>query len=124
MLTTIKIDRVSEIIPADSLLVEGDAFTVLQRLPSNYVQCIVTSPPYWGLRDYGIPGQMGLESELQQYINNLVRVLAEARRILRDDGILWLNIGDGYTSGNRGYRATDKKIQPGPWQPDQIHRLD
>lgn len=109
MLTTIKIDRVSEIIPADSLLVEGDAFTVLQRLPSNYVQCIVTSPPYWGLRDYGIPGQMGLESELQQYINNLVRVLAEARRILRDDGILWLNIGDGYTSGNRGYRATDKK---------------
>jgi len=109
LLTTIKIDRVSEIIPADSLLVEGDAFTVLQRLPSNYVQCIVTSPPYWGLRDYGIPGQRGLESELQQYINNLVRVLAEARRILRHDGILWLNIGDGYTSGNRGYRATDKK---------------
>ena len=66
MLTTIKIDRASEIIPTDSLLVEGDALTVLQRLPSNLVQCIVTSPPYWGLRDYGKPGQIGLE---QNYIN-------------------------------------------------------
>ncbi len=109
MLTTIKIDRASEIIPTDSLLVEGDALTVLQRLPSNLVQCIVTSPPYWGLRDYGKPGQIGLEQKLHQYINHLVCVFAEARRVLRQDGIMWLNIGDGYTSGNRGYRAPDKK---------------
>jgi len=81
----------------------------LQKLPSESVQCIVTSPPYWGLRDYGIEGQIGLEENLQQYINKLVAVFAEARRVLKRDGVLWLNIGDGYTSGNRGYRAPDKK---------------
>ncbi len=92
-----------------SLIIESDAVLALQRLPSASVQCVVTSPPYWGLRDYGIDGQIGLENNLQQYINKLVSVLAEAKRILRDDGVFWLNIGDGYTSGNRGYRAPDKK---------------
>lgn len=92
-----------------SLIIESDAALALQRLPSASVQCIVTSPPYWGLRDYGIEGQIGLEDKLQQYINKLVSVFAEAKRVLRDDGIFWLNIGDGYTSGNRGYRAPDKK---------------
>ncbi len=93
----------------DSILYEGDALQVLHRLPSAAVQCIVTSPPYWGLRDYGIEGQIGLEETLPQFINRLVAVFAEARRVLRDDGVLWLNIGDGYTSGNRGYRAPDRK---------------
>lgn len=92
-----------------SLLFEGDAIRALQKLPTESVQCIVTSPPYWGLRDYGIEGQIGLEESLQQYINKLVAVFAEARRVLKRDGVLWLNIGDGYTSGNRGYRAPDKK---------------
>lgn len=99
--TPITIDR--------SLIVEGDSFTALQLLPSESVQCIVTSPPYWGLRDYGIEGQIGLESKLQQYINKLVSVFSEVKRVLKSDGVLWLNIGDGYTSGNRGYRAPDKK---------------
>lgn len=81
----------------------------LQKLPSESVQCIITSPPYWGLRDYGIEGQIGLEEKLQQYINKLVAVFSEAKRVLKSDGIFWLNIGDGYTSGNRGYRAPDKK---------------
>ena len=93
----------------DSIVLEGDAMNVLSRLPSQSVQCVVTSPPYWGLRDYGITGQIGLEETLPQFINRLVGVFAEARRVLRDDGVLWLNIGDGYTSGNRGYRAPDKK---------------
>lgn len=92
-----------------SLIIESDAAIALQRLPSASVQCIVTSPPYWGMRDYGIEGQIGLEDKLQQYINKLVSVFTEAKRVLRDDGIFWLNIGDGYTSGNRGYRAPDKK---------------
>lgn len=92
-----------------SLIIESDAVLALQKLPSASVQCIVTSPPYWGLRDYGIKGQIGLESKLQQYINKLVAVFSEAKRTLKDDGVLWLNIGDGYTSGNRGYRAPDKK---------------
>ncbi len=92
-----------------SLIIESDAALALQKLPSESVQCIVTSPPYWGLRDYGIEGQIGLEQQLQQYINKLVAVFSEAKRVLKPDGILWLNIGDGYTSGNRGYRAPDKK---------------
>lgn len=93
----------------ESLIIESDAMIALQKLPSESVQCIVTSPPYWGLRDYGIEGQIGLEEKLQQYINKLVAVFSEAKRVLKNDGILWLNIGDGYTSGNRGYRAPDKK---------------
>lgn len=92
-----------------SLLIESDALLALQKLPSDSVQCIVTSPPYWGLRDYGIEGQIGLEETLQQYINKLVSIFSEAKRVLNDSGVLWLNIGDGYTSGNRGYRAPDKK---------------
>ena len=92
-----------------STIFEGDAATVLRRLPSNSVRCVVTSPPYWGLRDYGIDDQIGLEVTMPQFIQKLVAVFAEVRRVLTDDGTLWINIGDGYTSGNRGYRATDKK---------------
>lgn len=93
----------------ESVLFEGDAYHVLRRLPSECVQCVVTSPPYWGLRDYGIEGQIGLEPTLAQFLNRLVAIFAELRRILKPDGLLWLNIGDGYTSGNRGYRAPDRK---------------
>ncbi|MBF0461333.1 MAG: site-specific DNA-methyltransferase [Magnetococcales bacterium] len=92
-----------------STLFEGDALTVLRCLPSESVRCVVTSPPYWGLRDYGIAEQIGHESTLQQFLNHLVAIFAEVKRVLTDDGTLWLNIGDSYTSGNRGYRAPDKK---------------
>ncbi len=99
-----------EVLPLDgSVIFEGDTFNVLQRLPAASVRCVITSPPYWGLRDYNIEGQIGLEPTLQQFLNRLVAVFGEVRRVLADDGTLWLNIGDGYTSGNRGYRATDKK---------------
>lgn len=93
----------------DSTILEGDALNALRLLPSNSVQCVVTSPPYWGLRDYGIEGQIGLETTLPQFLNRLVSIFSEVKRVLRNDGTLWLNIGDGYTSGNRGYRAIDKK---------------
>ena len=92
-----------------STLFEGDALTVLRRLPSGSVRCVVTSPPYWGLRDYGIEEQIGLEGTMPQFLHRLVAIFAEVKRVLTDDGTLWLNIGDGYTSGNRGYRAPDKK---------------
>jgi site-specific DNA-methyltransferase (adenine-specific) len=92
-----------------SVIFEGDVLQALYRLPSNSVQCVVTSPPYWGLRDYGIEEQIGLEQTLPQFINKLVAIFSEVRRVLKSDGVLWLNIGDGYTSGNRGYRASDKK---------------
>lgn len=93
----------------DSTIFEGDAVTVLRRLPSKSIRCVVTSPPYWGLRDYGIDDQIGLEQTMPQFIQKLVAVFSEVRRVLTDDGTLWVNIGDSYTSGNRGYRATDKK---------------
>lgn len=92
-----------------STIFEGDALTVLRRLPSGSVRCVVTSPPYWGLRDYGIEEQIGLEMAMPQFIQKLVMVFSEVKRVLTDDGTLWVNIGDGYTSGNRGYRAADKK---------------
>lgn len=92
-----------------STIIEGDAYVALQKLPDECIQCVVTSPPYWGLRDYQIEGQIGLEAQLQQYINNLLSVFREVKRVLSHDGVLWINIGDGYTSGNRGYRAPDKK---------------
>jgi site-specific DNA-methyltransferase (cytosine-N4-specific) len=93
----------------DSILLEGDVRLILPRLPSNSVQCVVTSPPYWGLRDYGIDGQIGLEGTMAGFLRTLTGIFAEVRRILKPDGILWLNIGDGFTSGNRGWRAPDKK---------------
>jgi site-specific DNA-methyltransferase (cytosine-N4-specific) len=91
------------------MILQGDSLYVLRCLPLSCVQCIVTSPPYWGLRDYNINGQIGLEKSLTEYINCLVAVFKQAKRVLKDDGILWLNIGDGYTGGNRGWRAPDKK---------------
>ncbi|MFN9480246.1 MAG: DNA-methyltransferase [Betaproteobacteria bacterium] len=93
----------------DSTIFEGDALNALASLPDESIQCAVTSPPYWGLRDYGIAGQIGLEESLSQYINRLVAVFAQVGRVLRPDGTLWLNVGDGFTSGNRGYRAPDRK---------------
>ncbi|MGH8476541.1 MAG: DNA-methyltransferase [Methylococcales bacterium] len=92
-----------------SSIIEGDAHIVLGRLPDESVQSVITSPPYWGLRDYKLPGQIGLEESLPQFLNRLVAIFAEVKRVLKNDGTLWLNIGDGYTSGNRGWRAPDKK---------------
>lgn len=90
-------------------LILGDSLNVLSKLPSKSVNCIVTSPPYWGLRDYEVENQIGLETTINAYYEKLVSIFIELYRILKDDGTLWLNIGDGYTSGNRKYRAEDKK---------------
>lgn len=106
---TKKIVKPEQIGLKDSIIFEGDALTVLKRLPSNSVQCVVTSPPYWGLRDYNNSDQIGLEQTLPQFINSLRTVFTEVRRVLKEDGVFWLNIGDGYTSGNRRWRAPDKK---------------
>jgi site-specific DNA-methyltransferase (cytosine-N4-specific) len=93
----------------DSCIFEGDALRILARLPAASVQSVVTSPPYWGMRDYQLPGQIGLEQTLPQFLNRLVSIFSEVKRVLREDGTLWLNVGDGYTSGNRGWRAPDEK---------------
>jgi site-specific DNA-methyltransferase (adenine-specific) len=92
-----------------SLLVEGNAAEVLRDIPAGTFRTTVTSPPYWSLRDYGIPGQIGLEASLEQYVDALVAAFAEVYRVTADDGTLWLNIGDSYTSGGRTWRAPDRK---------------
>lgn len=90
-------------------LLVGDARQLLLQLPNGHFDCIVTSPPYWGLRDYGVPGQIGAEPTVDDYIADLVRLFREARRTLADNGTLWLNIGDSYTSGGRTWRDVDAK---------------
>lgn len=86
----------------------GDSLTVLRDLPSGSVDCCVTSPPYFGLRDYGVDGQLGAEASPAEYVENLRAVFAEVRRVLADDGTLWLNLGDSYSTyaGNRGVSTT------------------
>ncbi|MCR1794881.1 site-specific DNA-methyltransferase [Leptospira sp. id769339] len=76
----------------------GDAYQVLQEIPSNSVHAVVTSPPYFNLRDYGIKGQIGLENTLEEYVQKLVKVFREVRRVLREDGTVWINLGDSYNS--------------------------
>ena len=76
----------------------GDVRSRLAEIPDKSVQCVVTSPPYWGLRDYGNDGQIGLEQTPQEYIDEMVSVFREVRRVLADDGVLWLNIGDCYAT--------------------------
>ncbi|MFA4947122.1 MAG: site-specific DNA-methyltransferase [Candidatus Krumholzibacteriia bacterium] len=93
----------------ESTVIQGDAEAILKSIPNSSFRCCVTSPPYWGLRDYGIRGQIGAEENPNDYISRLVAVFEEIRRVLMPDGTLWLNVGDSYTSGNRGYRAPDKK---------------
>ena len=83
-------------------IIVGDALEQLRLLPAESVHCCVTSPPYYGLRDYGMAGQIGLEPTPDEYIAALVAVFREVRRVLRKDGTLWLNIGDSYSSGGRG----------------------
>lgn len=125
----IVVEREHSIALADQTIIQADALTALRRLPSNSARCIVTSPPYWGLRDYGIEQQIGLEESMQQYLNKLIAIFSEARRVLSNDGTLWLNIGDGFTSGNRAYRAADKKnparaMSSRPSNPDGLKNKD
>ena len=96
-------------------LLHGDCRDILKTLPNQSVQCVVTSPPYWGLRDYGVEGQIGLEDTPALYVAALVDVFREVRRVLRGDGTLWLNLGDSYSSGGGGdpyRRTTSGKLMP------------
>ena len=81
-----------------STILTGDALEQLKTIPDGTVNTCVTSPPYYGLRDYGVDGQIGLEETPEQYTNKLVEVFREVRRVLRDDGTLWVNIGDSYAT--------------------------
>jgi DNA modification methylase len=83
-------------------IIHGDCLSVLRTLPDQSVNCCITSPPYWGLRDYGVDGQLGLEKTPEQYVARMVEVFREVRRVLKDDGTLWLNLGDSYAGSGRG----------------------
>jgi DNA modification methylase len=87
----------------------GDCREVLRSLPSESVHCVVTSPPYWGLRDYGVAGQLGLEPSLAEHVETMRSVFAKVRRVLRRDGTLWLNYGDSYATAPNGRSAADTK---------------
>lgn len=97
---------------SDTIL-QGDALAVLRTLPAESVHCCVTSPPYYGLRDYGVPGQIGLEASVEEYVARLVEVFAEVRRVLRSDGTLWLNLGDSYANDEKWGGVTGGKHAKG-----------
>ncbi len=103
----------------DFVLHCGDVRAVLAGLPDESVHCVVTSPPYWGLRDYGVTGQLGLEPTPDEYVVNMVAVFREVRRVLRRDGTCWLNIGDSYANPSSGgggavdVRTDGRRTTPG-----------
>jgi len=90
---------------------QGDVINRLKDLPDRSIQCVVTSPPYWGLRDYGVSGQLGLESTPEEYVKNMVEVFREVKRVLKHDGTVWLNLGDSYASSIKGDNRTREEKQ-------------
>ena len=100
-------------IPPPNIILEGQAKTRLKDISSNSINCCVTSPPYYKLRDYGVDGQIGLEETPEQYIDSLVAVFREVKRVLKDDGTLWIVIGDSYNGSNKasGDTTLDKNLQ-------------
>ena len=96
-------------------ILNGDVLDCLRSLPDACVQCVVTSPPYWGLRDYGVKGQIGLEPTPEEHVEKMVEVFREVRRVLRDDGTLWLNYGDCYAGSTTG---ADRPPEPGHTRED------
>ena len=97
-------------------LLLGDAREQLASLPADSVQTAVTSPPYWGLRDYGVSGQLGLEPTLTEYLAGMIDVFRQIHRVLRPDGSLWLNMGDAYNSGTSAKRPPSKTGSVGHWK--------
>lgn len=91
-------------------IINADVFAGLAQIEDESVHCVVTSPPYWGLRDYGVDGQIGLEPTLGEHLDVMVSVFEEVKRVLRGDGTLWLNYGDCYATSPNGRSAADTKI--------------
>lgn len=87
----------------------GDCIESMKTLPDQSVDCCITSPPYWGLRDYGTEDQLGLEETPEEYVKNMVRVFREVKRVLKDEGTLWLNLGDTYSGSGKGAWSNDEQ---------------
>lgn len=89
---------------------QGDVLEMLHKMPDACVNCVVTSPPYWGLRDYGAPGQIGLETTPEEYLEKMVGIFREVRRVLDPAGTLWLNMGDCYANDGKWGGETGPRI--------------
>ena len=100
----------------------GDALEMLKRLPDEYVQMCVTSPPYYGLRDYGAEGQIGCEQTPLEYIDRLTEIFREVRRVLKSNGTLWLNIADSYAGSGKG--VWSKSLAERPKSKQTYHSLN
>lgn len=111
-----------------SRIIQGDCLKVLKELPSESVDCVMTSPPYWALRDYGVDGQLGLEPTFQEYIDKLCDIFDEVKRVLKKSGTCWVNIGDTYytVSGgkfeNDNLASKDKNILRGLSQANALKK--
>ncbi len=97
-------------------ILHADVMAGLASMPDESIQCVMTSPPYWGLRDYGIEGQIGLEPTPEAYVEKMVEVFREVRRVLRDDGTLWLNLGDCYARSRSAWGLKPKDLVGIPWR--------
>lgn len=86
-------------------IIGGDSLKVLKTMPDESVDCVITSPPYWALRDYGVKGQIGLEPSIEEYLEKLMNVFNEVRRVLKPEGTCWINFGDTYANKTKGGQA-------------------
>lgn len=106
---------------------QGDCLKLLKALPDESINCVVTSPPYWALRDYGVEGQLGLEPTFQEYINKLCDIFDEVKRVLRKDGTCWVNLGDTYWGGCGGPQSWEREERDIKWSEKSLknpHRKD
>jgi DNA modification methylase len=108
------VKRLFKITNMQAKILTGDAITKLKELPDQSIQTVITSPPYFGLRDYGVDGQIGMEATPEAYVNNLVEIFRHVWQKLRDDGTVWLNLGDSYNgSGGAGGDYNENGIKEG-----------
>ena len=108
------VEKLTEVMSELNKIYNMDCLEGLKQLPDNSINCCVTSPPYWGLRDYGVEGQLGLESTPEEYVAKMVEIFREVRRVLRDDGVVFLNLGDSYfgssmTGGTNSIESSAKR---------------
>jgi len=101
---------------------QGDCLETLRKIPDTSINTCITSPPYWGLRDYGESNQLGLEDTPEEFVENLVKVFREVKRVLRDDGTVWLNLGDTYSS-HKDCKSTAQSLAKGT-QAEVAHVID
>lgn len=102
----------------------GDCLETLRSMPEQSVHCCVTSPPYFWQRDYGVDGQLGHEATPDDFVSALVSVFSQVKRVLRDDGVLWLNLGDSYYNGNGQPKGSDPRSPSRNWMRKKVRPLD